>query len=332
MSIRKLKSITRNVVLIVFFVSVASFSLFSKTSYAQLENLLDNLDYSGLSERQIKDEIKLLYKHAKKAYKHRDFETAKGLFYKILELNPNHRAANIYLDEKIPKRLISIDKQEEKSRLKQIKKQEIRGRKQKEKADKIEARQLSIEQTKQRRQELRETKGQEKIARQEAKQERREESADKKQEARRLKIKERLALAEQKQNRLEEARLKKIEAKQNRQEEKKRIVKIKQQKAQEQESKKKDNIRERQLPVLRKYQQRSQAAAQKGKSALINALYEEGYFAYRIGEYAAAKDAFAKILEQDARQIRARDYLNIYIPRLESKLRKQQEDNPEYNL
>jgi len=77
--------------------------------YAEINMMSENFDYSSLSEEEKKEEADLIYKYAKKSYLDGDIETAKTLFYHVLELEPYHEGANKYIDEIIPKKL-SLDK------------------------------------------------------------------------------------------------------------------------------------------------------------------------------------------------------------------------------
>ncbi|MBL7198343.1 MAG: tetratricopeptide repeat protein [Candidatus Omnitrophica bacterium] len=80
----------------------------------------------------------------------------------------------------------------------------------------------------------------------------------------------------------------------------------------------KENIREkRQLAIVEKYQEKTKVASKKNKKAYIKALYREGFYCYKIGEYELAKEAFNKVLELDPTQLKAADYLHIYIPEAE---------------
>lgn len=79
--------------------------LFLHKANAEVVNLMDDFDYSSLSILEIQQEIKLLYKYAKRAYADNDFELSKLLFYQILEFDPGHPGANKYLDYYIPKKI-----------------------------------------------------------------------------------------------------------------------------------------------------------------------------------------------------------------------------------
>ncbi|MCF7908514.1 MAG: polysaccharide biosynthesis/export family protein [Candidatus Omnitrophica bacterium] len=75
-------------------------------------------------KRPTKENIDALYKKTVTLYKKNDLNRAKEFFGKVLELDPNHKGAKLYLDKKIPDR-IEAEKQQEKDRLKNANKEKV---------------------------------------------------------------------------------------------------------------------------------------------------------------------------------------------------------------
>ncbi len=92
-------------VILIVFLYLGLFCFFTDKASANARNLINDFDYSNLSTQEIQQETKLLYKYGKKSYATNDLELAKLLFYQILELDPDHRGANKYIDYYIPKKL-----------------------------------------------------------------------------------------------------------------------------------------------------------------------------------------------------------------------------------
>ena len=398
--------------------------------YAEVKNLIDAFDYSNLSEEEIKEEVELLYKYAKKSYVDNDFETAKLLLYQILELDPDHPGANKYIDFIIPKKISKIkyvETKKEQSLLEDTKELEFKRRqnvlqsareqielieKERKNRETILRKRLSIleqDATLRRKFEIQDEKGiedkkkkkeevlekeqevlegetleedesrdtqekkvieeiekdselnQDKVVKeyQETSQTK-EQQIEKKRKQKIQKIierelnriqkeQERLAKEKEKRKRLQEIEEREKEVEQRRQPEikkseiihsqkiKKEItrdksdeiarrrqelldkVEKKETKQTEQEEKGigKGKAEKRQLAILEKYRRKTFVASKKGKKTQIKALYKEGFYCYKIGWYNLALSAFNKILELDPTQIKAADYIYIYIPEAE---------------
>lgn len=61
-------------------------------------------------ERQKQEKINNLYRQAKSAYSQRDIDKAKEVFRQVLEIDPGHRGAKVYLENKIPNLVEHIKK------------------------------------------------------------------------------------------------------------------------------------------------------------------------------------------------------------------------------
>ncbi|MDD5617569.1 MAG: hypothetical protein PHG69_00605 [Candidatus Omnitrophica bacterium] len=108
MLIVKFNLIRKYIILVLFFAAIF-YNQPSKFLYAEDRISIGYFDYSGMSKEDKKDEINLIYKYAKEAYRDNDLRTANVLFYQILELDPDHAGANRYIEYLIPKK-ISSDK------------------------------------------------------------------------------------------------------------------------------------------------------------------------------------------------------------------------------
>ena len=421
---------------------------------AEVKNLIGDFDYSSLSEQEIKEEVGLLYKYAKKSFLEDDYETSKLLFYQILELQPSHSGANRYIDFKIPREIgkikhlkskeeqVYLDKKKEsefqkrekyiqnvreqlelieqervnrqtihKDKLVQLeeeatirKKLEIEKRKrlevekesqkavlvdeeskkEKEEAvekgriDKIteddkaglvkreiveEDQKVSTEKEqeidKQKREKIQkimeqelfkiekdlkllaqDEKGRELIGISEKEDEERklkeQEGLKKREIMRLLDLEKKTRGVEEKQTGvkdmyilsdkqlLEKKREEFTKQKTKKASIKDSMLKLNKEKVKDKKSKIKEtslikeNIREKKkLAIVEKYQGKTKAALKKSKKAYIKALYREGLYCYKIGKYELAKEAFSKVLELDPTQLKAADYLHIYIPEAE---------------
>lgn len=104
----KFNLIRKYIILVLFFAAIF-YNQSSKFLYAEDRISIGYFDYSGMSKKDKKDEVNLIYKYAKEAYRDNDLRTANILFYQILELDPDHAGANRYIEYLIPKK-ISSDK------------------------------------------------------------------------------------------------------------------------------------------------------------------------------------------------------------------------------
>lgn len=142
------KIIIKHFPLVLFF-ALAISGLFLNLGHCEVKNLVDDLDYYDLTQKEKRSEVALLLKYAKKAYQNNDLETSRSLFNKILELSPEHPAANKYLAYLIPKKIESMESLGNKRQLflsEKIKKQELK--KQKETQRHIEGLDEQIKRTK----------------------------------------------------------------------------------------------------------------------------------------------------------------------------------------
>ena len=404
MIVDKLKQILKFSFIVLFF-AVLSFNKLTNYCFAEVEDLVDYFDYSGFSEEEIKEEVKLLYKYAKKTYTDGDFETAKLLFYQILKLEPDHSGANKYIDILIPKKLGEIKQSEikEERKISEIKNElefqrsdrvlksakeqidfieiERKDREQmlREKLSQLEneatlMQKIKIEeenakkkenmviineklehstesilsQEKQKEEVFRINQASEELVRKEEERLKEiigRELARVEEEQARL-VKEREIRAIQENNKkIEEQYKEELEAKKReifqsdesqlsskrddkddiglrRQELLSKAGTVKEEQVETEAKEKKDKkvekrIEGEQLTTLDKHQQNTLIASKKSKKAHIKALYKEGIYAYRNGGYDLALKAFNKILELDFSQIKAADYVHIYIPEAE---------------